>query len=338
MAATITVTNNSYDSFTVSFSGFAANYSPPSGYESYQRKVHWYWKYGSQSDSYTTYTLHGTSSLPNNSSTTSISYTFNNMTCGATYDIFCKVEHPNSTTYWFFPNNYSGSSTGYTPGNYLETYTLTPSGTIILCGMTPSTLSFRLINASPGYWYWRYKKSTASTYSSATSSQVTTNGGKSSVVTFSDLSFGNFYNISVAYNTYDSTYSNGGRYFITDPINCAPSSGDLVSNFSHQTWNLMVDSIYNYRGQWTTGTVGGVAYNLSEPNTKITSSPYTLTAAKFNQLWYNLQQIKSGMSNSFPVATNSSTSGAGSEYHVFAYRFYDASEYYCLNDGLEAMQ
>ena len=331
MAATITVTSRSYNSFTVSFSGFAANYSPPS--ESQQRKVYWYWKYGSQSDSYTTYTLHGTSSLPNNSSTTSISYTFNDMVCGATYDIFCKVEHPNNTTYWFFPNNYSGSSTGYTPGNYLETSTLTPTANVILCGMTPTSISLRLVNASKGYWYWRYKKSTDSTYSDSTPRQVSTEGGGCSEITFSNLSFGNFYNFSVAYNLYGSVQSAGGRYLIEDPINCAPSSGDPVRSFSHYTWNLMVDSIYYYRNAWSTTT----GYTLTRAQTKITSSPYTLTAAKFNQLWYNFQQVQSGMSNSFPVATNSSNSGEGSEYHVFAYRFYDLSEYWCLNDGLLAI-
>lgn len=195
MAATITVTSKTYNSFTVKFSGFAANYSPPSGYESQQRKVYWYWKYKGTTDSFTNYTSGGTSLLPNNSSITEISFTFENMVPGVTYDFFAKVEHPGNSTYWFFPNNYSGSSTGYTPENYIET--------------------------------------------------------KTSV----------------------------------------PTSGSRISNFTYQTWNLMVEAVNSIlvsksRG-WNWTTYGQNNY-LSKNNTKMSSSDKTLTAERFNSLWYNI--------------------------------------------------
>lgn len=198
--ATITVTSKTYNSFTVKFSGFAANYSPPSGYESSQRKVYWYWKYKGATDTYTSYTYKGTSSLPNNSTTTEISFTFSSMAPGVTYDFFAKVEHPGNETYWFFPltgssNGYSGSSTGYTPGNYTETKT------------------------------------------------------------------------------------------------SAPSSGTLISNFTYQTWNLMVEAVNSIlvskNRSWNYTSYGQSNY-LSKDSTKMTSSDKTLTAERFNSLWYNI--------------------------------------------------
>ncbi len=195
----------------------------------------------------------------------------------------------------------------------------TGTGNIIICGFTTSSITFKIINATAGTWYWRKRSSGGNWPTNPDGdTSVLSSGGSSNTITFSNLSFGNFYDFKASYQT------NYGEAII-ETINCAPSSGNAVGDFSHQTWNLMVDSIYYYRGTWT-------PTYADQTNTKISSNPYTLTATKFNSLWENLRQLSSKM--------GAKTWNSGDT--VYAIRFYDPDEsstgYACLNDGLKAMQ
>lgn len=70
----------------------------------------------------------------------------------------------------------------------------------------------------------------------------------------------------------------------------AVNYGRAVSEFSHLVWNDMVDKvkeILDAKGwSWATNSTQGAT--LSYSNTRMTSSPYTLTAAKFNSLRFNI--------------------------------------------------
>ena len=211
-------------------------------------------------------------------------------------------------------------------------YNINLATNLLMVGYDLGSIKINIKNPASGYWTWYIRPSS--------NAEINVNGTewtKQSVwvgytYPFQNLSYGNFYDIMAAHSTNNKI---DYALYVTR-INCAPTEGDLISKFSHETWNFMIDSIYHYRNNQWAVTNG---YNLSRENTKITTSPYKLTAAKFNQLWYNLKQINSQMSN-LPVASNDPTPGTDGELHLYAHRFYYPdvpNGWGNLNDGLKAM-
>lgn len=252
-------------SITVKLTDLVANWPSPNTGVTEKRKVTW--KYKTSSGSYTTA---GTSYLENYSSETeSDNYTFYNLNNNTLYYVQATISHSTwgSTTYSF------------------ETSQTTQklSGTLIFRNYpTRTSIKFGILNPSCGYWKWYKKENGTTSWGNSITSIWSYLGFQEINYTFTNLSsFGD----STFYDFKAVLVDNNGNTLKTvefDRINCAPSAGFYVKDFSYNTWNAMVDSVYNLRGAWSSSYA-------SSTNTKMTSQNRTLTTTRMKSLWYNIK-------------------------------------------------